>query len=88
MPALDGSDKAVAWGSQIRHQLMIAAHEHAQSIGVTDDDFGEQVEAPCRKITSASWWIDQRDAADEDVAELVGDAASNPSANTGTENSY
>ena len=50
MPALDGSDKAVAWASQIRHQLMVAAHEHAQSIGVSGDDFGQQVEAPCRRI--------------------------------------
>ena len=78
MPALDGSDKAVAWGSQIRHQLVVAAHDHAQSIGVSGDDFGQQVEAPCRRITSASWWIDQRDAAVQDEAELVVDAASNP----------
>ena len=30
MPALDGrNDKAVEWGRRVRHQLMVAAHEHA-----------------------------------------------------------
>jgi hypothetical protein len=88
MPALDGSDKTVDWGGRVRHQLMVAAHEYAQSIGVSDEDFAEQVEAPARKVTSAAWWIDQRDAPAEDVAELVLDSASTPLVHAGTENPY
>jgi hypothetical protein len=88
MPALDGSDKTVAWGRQVRHQLMVAAHEYALSIGVSDEDFAEQVETPARKVTSAAWWIDQRGASAEDVSELVLDAAANPLVHTGTENPF
>ena len=89
MPALDGrSDKAVEWGRRVRHKLMVAAHEDAAGIGVSDDDFAEQVETAARRITSASWWIDQRDAAAEDVAELVADGTSAPDAVVGTENPY
>jgi hypothetical protein len=88
MPALDGSERSVAWAGRVRHALMVAAFEHAQGCGVRSDDFAKQVEAPARKITSASWWIDQRDASAEEVAELVIDAASTPVADTGTENPY
>ena len=88
MPALDGrSDKAVEWGRRVRHQLMVAAHEHATGIGVADDDFAEQVETPARRIRWASWWIDQREAEGEDVAELVQDGAASY-APGGTENPY
>ncbi|MCU4183874.1 hypothetical protein K6U06_05840 [Acidiferrimicrobium sp. IK] len=88
MPALEGgSDKAVEWGRRVRYQLVLAAHDHAFGIGVSDDDFAEQVETPARKITAASWWIDQRDAAGEDVAELVQDGATDL-AETGNENPY
>ena len=86
MPPLEGADKAVGWGGRARHELLVAAHDHALGIGISDDDFTEQVEAPARRITSASWWIDQRDAAAEDVAELVQDAAAVSSA--GPENPY
>jgi hypothetical protein len=89
MPALDGrSEKAAEWGRRVRHQLMVAAHEHAAGIGVSDDDFAEQVETPARKITAASWWIDQREAAGEDVAELVQDGATDLAAETRHENPY
>ena len=88
MPALDGrSDKAVEWGRRVRHQLMVASHEHATGIGVADDDFAEQVETPARRIRWASWWIDQRDAEGEDLAELVQDGAASY-APGGTENPY
>ena len=54
MPALDGrSDKAVEWGRRVRHQLMVAAHEHATGIGVADDDFADQASistgSPCHQ---------------------------------------
>lgn len=88
MPALNGSDKTVDWGGRVRHQLMVAAHKYAQSIGVSDEDFAEQVAAPARTVTSAAWWIDQRDAPAEDVPELVQDGAAEPFAHIGTNNPY
>src|SRR5262249_5128827 len=29
MPALDGSERSVAWAGRVRHALMVAAFEHA-----------------------------------------------------------
>lgn len=89
MPELAGSDKAVAWARRVRYELVVAGHDHAGSVGVTDDDFALQVEQPARKITSASWWIDQKDTAGEDVAEVVPDAATHGiGVGVGVENPY
>ena len=88
MPALDGSEKATDWGRRVRHNLMAASHGHAQQIGISDQDFAQCVEDPARRINSASWWIDQRDAAPEDVPELVADGALEPAAGSGSENPY
>ncbi|MDA8280747.1 MAG: hypothetical protein M0Z63_10070 [Actinomycetota bacterium] len=84
MPALDGSDKAVCWARRVRHQLLVAAYD---TLGLTDGEFGAAVETPARQITSASWWIDQRDVDASDVAELVSDAAADATART-TENPW
>ena len=88
MPALDGSEKAVAWAGRVRHQLLTAAYEQAADRGMGEETFAATVEAPARTITSASWWIDQRDTDPADVAELVADAAANPAVHAGTENPY
>jgi hypothetical protein len=88
MPVLDGSDKAVEWGRRVRFQLMCSAYQHAQNNGGADDDFAIETEVPARKVTSASWWIDQRDTDPADVSELVIDAASDPTADTGSENPF
>ena len=45
------------------------------------------IEASGRRLASASWWIDQRDAEASDVEELVTDAASSDAART-SENPY
>ena len=73
MPVLDGSDKAVEWGRRVRYQLLAAAYE---TLGLPDEQFAARIETPARHVTSASWWIDQRDAEPADVEELVDDAAS------------
>jgi hypothetical protein len=67
---------------------MAAAQDYVQEIGVSDQDFGEQVEEPARRITSACWWIDQRDADPEDVPELVQDGRLQPAAHSRSENPY
>jgi hypothetical protein len=88
MPPLDGSDKAIEWGRQVRYHLVAAAHDNAEASGQSDEDFNSDVETPAQMITSASWWIDQRDSAASDVAELVADVASDPSSDTGSENPF
>jgi hypothetical protein len=63
----------------MRHTVMTGAFELlVMDGGLTEDDWLATVEEPARRITSASWWIDNREAAPEDVAELI-------TAATGTE---
>jgi len=88
MPALDGSERAVEWGRRVRHQLLCGSHELAIDAGRSEGEFASAVEDPARKVTAASWWIDQRDTNPADVAEAVGDAAGEPGAPTGTENPF
>ena len=88
MCELDGSDKSVPWGARVRHQLLTAAHGlYVGDAGMSDDDFADRFEVPARTITSASWWIDQRDTDSVDVEELLADVSSDltPSLD---ENSY
>jgi len=77
MPTLDGSDKAVEWSRRVRYQLLAAAYE---ILGLSDEQFATRIEIPARHVTSASWWIDQRDAEPADLEELLTDAASNDAA--------
>ena len=86
MSRLDGSEKAVEWGRRVRYTLMSAAYDVAQDAGQDEGAFIETVEAPARQVTSASWWIDQRDMPATDVAELVQSAVSDPAVDTGCEN--
>ena len=74
MCELDGSDKSVPWGARVRHQLLTAAHDlYVGDAGMSDDDFADRFEVPARSITSASWWIDQRDTDPADMEELLED---------------
>jgi len=77
MPTLDGSDKAVEWSRRVRYQLLAAAYE---ILGLSDEQFATRIEILARHVTSASWWIDQRDAEPADLEELLTDAASNDAA--------
>jgi hypothetical protein len=76
MGELEGSDKSAPWGTRVRHQLMSAAHDHATTCGMSDDEFTDRFELPARTITSASWWIDQRDTDPSDMEELLVDVSS------------
>jgi len=80
MPHLEGSDKAIEWARRVRFDLLTAAYACVD----TDDGFVASVEEPARSITSASWWIDQRDADPESLSELVLDAAGDCVTNTGS----
>lgn len=80
MPHLEGSDKAIEWARRVRFDLLTAAYACVD----TEDGFVASVEEPARSITSASWWIDQRDADPESLSELVLDAAGDCVTNTGS----
>ena len=72
MPPLQGSDKAVAWATRVRHHLVTAAY---QSHRVDDDiaraDRAAQLERSARRVTCAAWWIDQRESDPAALAALL-----------------
>ena len=80
MPRLEGSDKAIEWARRVRFDLLTAAYACVD----TENGFVVSVEEPAKSITSASWWIDQRDADPESLSELVLDAAGDCVTNTGS----
>ena len=85
---LDGSDKSVPWGARVRYQLLAAAYEHHVTEGaMSDDEYEARFEVPARTVTSASWWIDQRDTDPADMEELLADIAADATAQVG-ENPY
>jgi hypothetical protein len=78
---LDGSDKAAPWGARVRYQLLTAARVHYVTRGgMSEDEFVDRFEVPARTVTSASWWIDQRDTDPADMEELLADVSSNETA--------
>lgn len=88
MPALDGSDKAVAWARQVRYELISAGAAQAEARGDDAEEYLGALEGALGTVTSASWWIDQRDTEADDIAELVIDAAADPGVDTATENPF
>ena len=81
MCELDGSDKAIPWGAQVRYRLLTAAHAyHVIGSGMSNDDFADRFEVPVRTVTSASWWIDQRETDPADMEELLADVSTESSA--------
>ena len=78
---LDGSDKAIPWGAQVRYRLLTAAHDyHVTRGGMSNDEFADRFEVPARTVTSASWWIDQRDTDPADMEELLADVSTDSTA--------
>jgi hypothetical protein len=79
MCELDGSDKSIFWGARVRYDLMSAARDyHMKGGGMSDEEFADRLEVPARGVTSASWWIDQRDADPTDIEELLTDVKADP----------
>ncbi|QFQ99341.1 hypothetical protein F9278_27915 [Streptomyces phaeolivaceus] len=85
MPPLDGTDRAVAWASRCRHQLMSAAYTALVLEGDATEPEWEAVEDAARTVTRAGWWIDQTEAEPADLPELL-QAATND--DRPTENPY
>ncbi|MFG2712308.1 hypothetical protein ACGFX2_17390 [Streptomyces goshikiensis] len=76
MPPLEGTGRALVWGSRCRHQLVTAAYTALVVEGGMSDTAWEEFEGSLRPLTRAGWWIDQRDADPEDLPELVEAATS------------
>jgi hypothetical protein len=49
---------------------------------MSESDYEARFEAPARSVTSASWWIDQRDTDPSDIEELLIDIAADDTART------
>ncbi|MEU9342023.1 hypothetical protein AB0D74_12495 [Streptomyces sp. NPDC048278] len=75
MPPLDGTDRAVAWGTRCRYQLVSAAYAALVLEGTTSEAAWEDIEEAIRPVTRAGWWLDQRDADPADLPELLEAAA-------------
>ncbi|MET8623732.1 hypothetical protein ABZW30_08245 [Kitasatospora sp. NPDC004669] len=86
MPPLDGPEKAVPWGERCRHQLVTGAYLALVAEGDLDEDAWQPIEDQARAVDRASWWIDQREAAPQDLPELLA-AATDTDART-SENPY
>lgn len=85
MPALEGPERALAWGERSRHQLVTAAYTSLVVEGSWGEADWAALEEKARAIARAGWWIDQRDAEGSDLAELL-DAAHE--SDRGTENPF
>lgn len=71
MPPLEGTDRAIAWGTRCRHQLMAAAYTALVLEGTTSEAEWAAIEDTARPLTRAGWWLDQRDADPADLPELL-----------------
>ncbi|WP_448810548.1 hypothetical protein [Agromyces bauzanensis] len=74
LPVLRGSAKQKDWALTVRFQLLRDAYELVQSGQLDEPGFEEQILVPARRIDAAHWWIDNRDANVEDLAELLADS--------------
>lgn len=72
MPALSGSDRAVAWARKIRRRLVTGALPHLAGVSGGTDEAAVVLVGHIRTITTAGWWIDHRKVEAGDlVAALV-----------------
>jgi hypothetical protein len=86
MPELVGTEKAVAWAARVRYTLMGEAYDWRNDREWSDEEFALRLESPARERASASWWIDQRDSAPEDLEELLTDGVSTGDARFAADN--
>ncbi|SOE15091.1 hypothetical protein SAMN06272775_6026 [Streptomyces sp. 2323.1] len=71
MPPLEGTDRAIAWGTRCRHQLVSAAYTALVLEGTTTESEWEAVEDAVRPVTRAGWWLDERETDPADLPELL-----------------
>jgi hypothetical protein len=74
MPALTGSDKAVAWARKIRRRLVTAATPRSVRAHGTTDEAVLTLIGHAATITRAAWWIDHRKVEPRHLASVLTDA--------------
>jgi len=83
MPPLEGSEKSVAWGREVRFKLLATTFDYFNEEGHDEAEFIVRVELPATEVTSATWWIEHRDTLAIDVEALLTAALSQSGGNDG-----
>lgn len=89
LPELEGSPAQLEWAPIFRDSVIQNAHEElcrGQDATLTEDEFEERIMEHARMITRAGWWMDNSDAAPEDLEELVSTALDDEDKVNGCEN--
>lgn len=74
LPVLRGSEKQVEWATRLRYEKLHDIYvERVESGALDEDAFDTDVLEPARMIGTAKFWIDNRDAADDALLELLAD---------------
>lgn len=62
LPALRGTGPQIAYGEQVRKELLRESHRVLVEEGDWDEArFGDEVQEPAELISSAHWWLEQKD---------------------------
>jgi len=86
LPPLQGSEKQVGWGTDLRYDALRNLYEElVQSERMTEDEYDEQVITLARRINRAKFWIDHKESS---VDEFLLDLTDPGDQNIGTENPY
>jgi hypothetical protein len=85
MPVLEGSEKSVAWGREVRFKLLATTYDYFNEEGHDETEFIVRVELPATEMTSATWWIERRETFAIDVESLLTAALSQGSSSEGDE---
>ncbi|MFW0119830.1 hypothetical protein ACN08Y_07945 [Rothia sp. P5764] len=81
LPALEGTEKQVAWATTSRNELLMKAFEElvrGPEATHTEEQFEAEYLVPARHITYASWWIDYQDTEIDDLKECLETAVDDP----------
>lgn len=67
LPPLQGSEKQVRWGTDLRYDALRKLYEElVQSERMTEDEYDEQVITLARRTNRAKFWIDHRESSVDD----------------------
>lgn len=86
LPPLQGSDKQIGYGTELRYDLLRGLYDELMQSGrMSEDEYDEKVTVLARRINRAKFWLDHKESSTED---LLTDLADPGDQNIGTENPY
>ncbi|GAA2186057.1 hypothetical protein GCM10009786_05120 [Leucobacter alluvii] len=86
LPPLQGSEKQIPYGTELRYDaLRLLYEELVQSERMTEDEYDEKVTTLARRINRAKFWIEHKESS---VDDFLLDLADPGDQNIGTENPY